>query len=147
MALTKSHEGLRSKVEVKVMWYQESLSLLERRADGRSEGRHGSPHVFPHTFNEKYVYFPYFGVENSCGSVKTAWKFFSLKWKTAYYSWSEYVCPFTRVARPFSAQSSQPGTNPRHPPPDFFYDIIFFSEATHIESTITIMVLFIEHVT
>ena len=40
------------------MWYQESLSLLERRADGRSEGRHGSPRVFPHTFNDKYIYFP-----------------------------------------------------------------------------------------
>ncbi|MPC97843.1 hypothetical protein E2C01_093180 [Portunus trituberculatus] len=39
VARTKSHEGLRSRVERKVMslmWYQESLSLLERRAMGRS---------------------------------------------------------------------------------------------------------------
>ena len=49
------------------------------------------------------------------------------------------------MVQTFSAQRSQPGREPRHSPPGFFYGIIFFSEATLTEFTITIMVYFIEH--
>lgn len=41
---------------------------------------------------------------------------------------------------------SQPGRNPRHSPPGFFYKIIFFSEVTKTEFTIIVIVFFTEHV-